>query len=199
MSSSNLYNESNGQNKLHSNVYVVMLLTLCTNFQVFAHFALQKVFSTVKLALYVQSLCLLLHNFLVFNISDNFWKSSHNLWTLLNQNSWSLEDLGFRACYSTFAQSPTAPFWEPNVLGEPVMCPSHFCRARVISPPESESSKIFSSRVRVMTWSSRVRIESRELSSHLGSLVCNLESMSNHTKFHVFSTTFFAMKWRPIS
>ena len=28
--------------KLHSNVEVVMLLTLCTNFQVFAHFALQS-------------------------------------------------------------------------------------------------------------------------------------------------------------
>jgi len=32
---------------LHSNVEVVMLLTLCTNFQVFAHFALQS--STMKL------------------------------------------------------------------------------------------------------------------------------------------------------
>jgi len=44
-----------------------------------------------------------------------------------------------------------------------VMCPSHFCRVRVESESqaprvrvESESSKIFSSRVRVMTWSSRV-------------------------------------------
>ena len=47
-----------------------------------------KTFSTVKLALYVQSLCLLLHNnFLVFNISDNCWESSHNLWTLPNHNS----------------------------------------------------------------------------------------------------------------
>ena len=44
-----------------------------------------KTFSTVKLTLYPQSLCLLLHtNFLVFNISDNCWKSSHNLWTLPN-------------------------------------------------------------------------------------------------------------------
>ena len=57
---------------------------------------LPKTFSTVKHALYVQSLCLLLHNnFLFFNISDNCWKSSHNLWTLLNHNSWSLEGLGF--------------------------------------------------------------------------------------------------------
>jgi len=30
----------------------------------------------------------------------------------------SLEGLGFRACYSVSAQSPTAPFWKPNVLGE---------------------------------------------------------------------------------
>jgi len=42
-----LYNESNAQNKLHSNVEVVMLLTLCTNFQVFAHFVLQ--FAPMKL------------------------------------------------------------------------------------------------------------------------------------------------------
>jgi len=57
-----------------------------------------KTFSTPKLALCVQSLCLLLHNnFLVFNISDNCCKSSHNLWMLPNHNSRSLEDLGFRA------------------------------------------------------------------------------------------------------
>ena len=37
-----LYNESNAQKNLYSNVEVVMLLTLCTNFQVFAHFALQS-------------------------------------------------------------------------------------------------------------------------------------------------------------
>ena len=78
-----------------------------------------KTFSTVKLVLCVQSLCLLLHNkFLVFNISDICWKSSHNLWTLPNHNSRSLEGLGFRACYSTSAQSSTVPFWKPNVLGE---------------------------------------------------------------------------------
>jgi len=64
---------------------------------------------------------------------------------------------------------------------------------------ESESSKIFSSRVRVMIWSSRVRVEIRELSSYFGSVVCKLESMPNHTKFHVLSTTFFAMKWCPTS
>ena len=51
-------------------------------------------FSTVKLALCVQSLCLLPHdNFFVFNTSDNCWKSSHNLWTLPNHNfrvTWGL-------------------------------------------------------------------------------------------------------------
>ena len=77
-----------------------------------------KTFSTVKLLFFVQWLCLLLHNnLLVFNISDNCWKRSHNLWTLPNHNSWSLESLGFRACYSASTQSPTAPFWKPNVLG----------------------------------------------------------------------------------
>jgi len=78
-----------------------------------------QTFSTVKLALCVQSLCLLLHNiFLVFNISDNCWKSSHNLLTLPNHNSRSLEGLGFQACYSTSSQSPTAQLWKPNVLEE---------------------------------------------------------------------------------
>jgi len=64
-------------------------------------------------------------------------------------------------------------------------------------PLESESSKNFSS---------RVRVESQELSSHFVSLVCKLESMSNHTKFHVFYDTFLlwngtqhAIKWHPIN
>ena len=78
-----------------------------------------KAFSTVKLALYVKSLCLLLHNNLLgFNISDNCWKSSHNLWTLPNPNSRSFEGVGFRACYLASAQSPTDPFRKSNVLGE---------------------------------------------------------------------------------
>jgi len=47
---------------------------------------------TVKLALCVQSLCLLLHNnFLVFNISENCWKGSHNLWTLPSHTSGHLK------------------------------------------------------------------------------------------------------------
>jgi len=92
----------------------------------------------------------------------------------------------------------------------PVMCPIHICRVRVESESqalrvrvESGSSKIFSSpvKVRVMTWSSQSRVtrivQSQELSSHFDSLVCKLESMSSHTKFHVFSTTFFAMKYYP--
>jgi len=33
-------------------------------------------------------------------------------------NPGSLEGLGFQACYSASAQSPTALFWKPNVLGE---------------------------------------------------------------------------------
>jgi len=38
--------------------------------------------------------------FLVFSISDNCWRSSHNLWTLPNHNSRSRGGLGFRACCS---------------------------------------------------------------------------------------------------
>jgi len=76
-------------------------------------------FSTVKLALCAQSLCLLLYNnFLVFNISDNCWKSSYNLWMLSNHNSLSPEGLGFQACYSAPSQYLTAPFSKPDVLGK---------------------------------------------------------------------------------
>jgi len=65
-----------------------------------------KTFSTVKLALCVQSLCSLLHNkFLVFHISDNCWKRSRTLWTLPSHNSRSFEGLGFRACCNASAQS----------------------------------------------------------------------------------------------
>jgi len=39
---SNHYNKSNTQKNLLSNVEVVTLLKFCTNFQVFAHFALQS-------------------------------------------------------------------------------------------------------------------------------------------------------------
>jgi len=53
---------------------------------------------------------------------------------------------------------------------------------------ESESSEIFSSRVKVLTWSCRVTLY-------------NWFASSSHTKFHVFSTTFIllctqhAVKW----
>jgi len=48
--------------------------------------------------------------------------------------------------------------------------PESFLSSQGHKPFESESSKIFSSRVRVvvMTWLSRVRIESQKLSSHFG-------------------------------
>jgi len=77
-----------------------------------------KCFFTVKLALCVQSLFLASQYFLVFNISDNCWKSPHNLWTLSNHNPRSPEGLGFQACYNTSTQSPTASFWKPSVLGK---------------------------------------------------------------------------------
>ena len=61
-----------------------------------------------------------------------------------------------------------------------------FLSSQSHKPFESESSKILSSRVKVMTRSSRVGVESQELSSCFESLVCKLKSMSSHTKFHVF-------------
>jgi len=79
-----------------------------------------------------------------------------------------------------------------------VICPSHFCRVRITSPSSQSHLKFFRFIVRVMTWSSRIKVESKELSSRFESLVCNLESMSSFTKFHVSSTRFFSMKWRPI-
>ena len=82
------------------------------------------------------------------------------------------------------------------------MCPRHFCRVKVTSsssPSESESSKFF--RVRVMTWSSRVRVESRELSSHSESLVCKFESHEISRIFYdiflLWNGTQHAMKWCP--
>jgi len=41
-------------------------------------------------------------------------KVPHNLWTLPNHNSRSLERLGFRACCNASAQSPSARFWKPT-------------------------------------------------------------------------------------
>jgi len=73
-----------------------------------------------------------------------------------------------------------------------VMCQSHFCHVRVTSPSSQIRvrviKKFFESSL-VMTWSSRVRVESQELSSHFESLVCKLESMSSQMKFHIFSMT----------
>jgi len=63
--------------------------------------------------------------------------------------------------------------------------PSHFCQDSVTSPSSQSHLKLI-----------RVRVESRELSSHFESLVCKLESMSSHTKFHVFST-FFCYEMAP--
>jgi len=85
--------------------------------------------------------------------------------------------------------------------------PESFLSNQSHKPFVSESSKIFTSRVRVMTWLCQVRVESQKLSSHFESLVCKLKSMSSHMKFHIFSITFFmlwngaqhAMKWHPIS
>jgi len=71
-----------------------------------------------------------------------------------------------------------------------VMFPSHFCRVRVTSPWSQSNLNFFSS---------RVRLESQELSSHLESLVCELESMSSQMKFHIFLWLFYAVKWCPIS
>ena len=83
-----------------------------------------------------------------------------------------------------------------------------FMSSQSHKPFESESSKFFSSRVsvRVMTWSSRIRVESQELSSRFESLVCKLESMSSHRKFLFYIDIFLlwngtqhAIKWRLIS
>jgi len=80
-----------------------------------------KTFSTVRLALCVQSLCLLLHNnFLVFNISDKCWKSSHNLWTLPNPNS-----------RVTGADLPLG--WKGLSLGPPILGDLQILGVRTIS------------------------------------------------------------------
>ena len=67
-----------------------------------------------------------------------------------------------------------------------VMSPRHLSSQRN-KPFESESSKTFSSRVRVESWIGRVKVKSQELSSHYESSVCKLESMSSHMTFLFFS------------
>ena len=47
----------------------------------------------------------------------NCWKSLHNLWTLPNHNSRSLEDLDFRACHSASAQSFYRPVFKTKRSG----------------------------------------------------------------------------------
>ena len=74
--------------------------------------------------------------------------------------------------------------------------PDSFLSSQSHKPFESESSQIFSSRNRAMTWPSRVRSESQELSSHHGPLVFKLEPMSSQMKLHFFSMT-YALKWHP--
>ena len=54
---------------------------------------------------------------------------------------------------------------------------------------------ILLSQRQVITWSSQS--ESQELSSHFESLVCKLESMSSHMKFHIFSMTFLCYEIAP--
>ena len=78
-------------------------------------------------------------------------------------------------------------------------CPSDFCRVRVTSPSSQSHLNFFEWCLSlVKTWSSQVRVESQELSSHFESLVCKLNSMSSQMKFHIFSMTFYAAaKWRP--
>jgi len=48
-----------------------------------------------------------------------------------------------------------------------------------------------------MTWSSRVNVESQELSSHFESLVFKLESMSSQMKFHIFPMACFCYEMAP--
>jgi len=70
---------------------------------------------------------------------------------------------------------------------------SSLIRVRVTSPlSKSRVShlKFFQVESESDLWLGRVRVESQKLSSHFQSLVCKLESMSSHMKFHIFSITF---------
>ena len=93
-----------------------------------------------------------------------------------------------------------------------VMSTSHVCRVTSrVTIPSSQSRVIGiffeSSQSRVMTWSSRVRVESQNLSSHFESLVCQPESMSSQMKlniviiilfkyFFIFFVLWRKMKWQ---
>jgi len=60
-----------------------------------------------------------------------------------------------------------------------------------VSKSFSESSKIFSSRVRVMTWSSWVRVESRFFLEHFFCYEMALDKLETGAQH--------AMKWHPVS
>jgi len=70
-----------------------------------------------------------------------------------------------------------------DVLESFVESESQALRVRVI--------KNFSSQCQSHDPVDRVRVETQKLSSYFESLVCKLESMSSHMKFHIFSITFF--------
>jgi len=76
-----------------------------------------------------------------------------------------------------------------------------FLSSQSHEPLKSESSqshlKFFRVESESELWLGRVRVKSRELSSHFESLLCKLESMSSHTKFQVFSTAFSCYEMVP--
>jgi len=129
------------------------------------------------------------------NVKIWCWKSNNLMLTRLTPDpSGNTEHLSPRLPSASVAS------W---AVFSPVMCPSHFYRVRVTSSSSQSHPKFFESS------------QSHDVvaSSHFESLVCKLESMSSHTKFHVFSTFFcyemgpgklengaqHARKWCPIS
>jgi len=78
-----------------------------------------KTFSTAKLTMCVQTLCLLLNNnIFVFNISDDCWKSSHNLWTLPNHKSRVTWGSRFPSMLQHVRSISYQPVWKTKRSGE---------------------------------------------------------------------------------
>jgi len=106
--------------------------------------------------------------------------------------------ISLQCCCETFC---FARFYQPALYRKcvfvPVMCPSHFV--------ESESSKIFSSRVRVMTWSSQSRVTRTVESLRVIGLQARV-NFESHEISRFFYKIFLpwngaqhAIKWRPIT
>ena len=136
--------------------------------------------------------------------TDLLWTRSVMYWTVINVAcyesallwTWSVMNVVCMnvICYErgllwTWSVTNVACLWIGSDVPESFL--SSQSQVRVTIPSSQSRVRVIwnfveSSQSRVMTSSSRVRVESQEWSSHFESLVYKLESMSSHTNFKLF-------------